>query len=472
MISTPAQRDPVPEQANIYNTTFWLAYVANVLIVTAHSLTFRFADYVKNLGGNEDLSGRVMSVAVIAAVFFRFFLGQKIDQSGTRRIWLFSTIVFIASCAMFLFLNRLGIGLYLSRILFNGSLAGMLSCSIVNIQNLAPADRRTEIIGSLGSSGFIAMVLGPWIGDLIFRPFHGDSTNMLPFWIMWGSAGIMGVIYLGIVLLITRDEIGQAHSPTPAGHTLLLQHWPGPILWGAVVVGVNFTVISVFLIRFARHIGIEGMGVFFSAYAITAFLFRVGASGIARRVGRHRVVLIGLLGMAVGQFLFLPVDREWKLVFPALFAGFGHALLFPVVVSLGSGAFPLKYRGTGTTLVLGFTELGTIISAPILGAGIVWLDPYGFNAMFIAVGAFTLVVMVYYALTAARQPDVDRFPQDLVDERSRNCMAPFPVVANPSDRIDPERTPDYNAPGADIPAPEPHGTGAIPEPVVCRSPEK
>ncbi|MCA9098623.1 MAG: MFS transporter, partial [Planctomycetaceae bacterium] len=153
MISTPAQRDSIPEQANIYNTTFWLAYVANVLIVTAHSLTFRFADYVKNLGGNEDLSGRVMSVAVIAAVFFRFFLGQKIDQSGTRRIWLYSTLVFIASCAMFLFLNRLGIGLYLSRILFNASLAGMLSCSIVNIQNLAPANRRTEIIGSLGSSG-------------------------------------------------------------------------------------------------------------------------------------------------------------------------------------------------------------------------------------------------------------------------------------------------------------------------------
>lgn len=469
MISTPASREAAPASASIYNTTFWLAYLANVLIVTAHSLTFRFADYVKFLHGDEDLSGRVMSIAVMAAVFFRFFLGQKIDQSGTRRIWIFSTVVFIASCVLFLSLRSLGIGLYVSRILFNGSLAGMLSCSIVNIQDLAPANRRTEIIGSLGSSGFIAMILGPWLGDLIFYPFRNDPTNMLPFSLMWGSAGVMAIVYLGIVLLITRDEVKHVHQPTPAGHALLWQYWPGPILWGAVVVGVNFTVVSVFLTRFAQHIGISGLGPFFTSYAITAFLFRVGASGMASRFGRHRVVLVGLLGMAIGQFTFLAVDNEWMLVIPAIFAGFGHALLFPVVISLGSGAFPMKYRGTGTTLVLGFTELGTIISAPILGAAIVRLEPYGYTAMFVGTGCFTLATMVYYALTAARHPDVDRFPQDLAEERRRNSMAPFPIVSNPSDRIDSDETESSESESSPV---EARGAAAIPEPVVCRSPEK
>ncbi len=48
--------------------------------------------------------------------------------------------------------------------------------------------------------------------------------------------------------------------------------------------------------------------------------------------------------------------------------GFGHALLFPAVVSLGSEAFPREYRGTGTTIVMGFFDVGTFVSAPILGA--------------------------------------------------------------------------------------------------------
>jgi len=216
-LSSPS-RDVPPPPASIYNTSFWLAYVANVLVVSAHSLTFRFADYVKLLGGDEDLSGRIVSVAVIAAVLFRFVLGQKIDQEGTRRLWIFSSLVFIASCAMFLWLDSLGSVMYAARILFNGSLAGMLSCSIVNIQNGAPAERRTEIIGSLGSSGFIAMVLGPWMGDLIFGPWMAkllirfSSSPMAPYWLMWGTAGVMGIVYLGIVMVLTRHEVrGERH---------------------------------------------------------------------------------------------------------------------------------------------------------------------------------------------------------------------------------------------------------------------
>lgn len=462
MISSSPSRETHSESSQIYNASFWLAYVANVLVVTAHSLTFRFADYVKHLGGDEDLSGRIMSIAVVAAVIFRFFVGQKIDQQGTRKIWVGSSLVFIASCAMFLTLTSTGPAMYVARILFNGSLAGMLSCSIVSIQNLAPADRRTEIIGSLGSSGFIAMILGPWLGDLIFRV---SPVGMAPFRTMWATAGVMGVVYLGIVAYLTRNDVRQKPQLTPPGHTLLWRYWPGPILWGAIVVGVNFTVISVFLIRFARQINIQGLGVFFTAYAITAFLFRVGASGIASRFGRHRVVMIGLLGMAIGQFLFLLVKSEWSLVLPAIFAGFGHALLFPVVVSLGSGTFPLKYRGTGTTLVLGFTELGTIISAPILGVAIVGLAPHGFTAMFVGTGTFTLGVLVYYAMTAARQPDIDRYPQDLRDlTRSREpVVETLPAIPQPSFRKDSLVT-------ASLESRSGGGAGGA-EPAICRSAE-
>lgn len=464
MIASSPARETQSPSTQIYNASFWLAYLANVLVVTAHSLTFRFADYVKHLGGNEALSGRIMSVAICAAVIFRFYIGQKIDQQGTRRIWLASSLVFIVSCLAFLSLNSVGWPMYVARILFNGSLAGMLSCSIVSIQNLAPADRRTEIIGSLGSSGFIAMILGPWLGDLIFSTTRGNSNQMLPYSFMWGTACAMGVVYLWIVNYLTRNDAKKKPQATPPGYTLLWRYWPGPILGGAIVVGVNFTVISVFLIRFAREIGIDKLGVFFTAYAVTAFLFRVGASGIAARCGRHRVVLIGLLGMAVGQFLFLTVRNEWMLILPATCAGFGHALLFPVVVSLGSGAFPLKYRGSGTTLILGFTELGTIISAPILGTAIVNLDPYGYAAMFVGTGLFTLAVMVYYALTAARLPDVDRYPQDLRqlarEERTKVTSEPAPVAGSSEPQELPVR-----------PLLETRTPAVAAEPVVCRSPE-
>ena len=44
------------------------------------------------------------------------------------------------------------------------SLAGMFTCSIVHIQNQVPAERRTEVIGNLGSSGFLGMIVGSLLG--------------------------------------------------------------------------------------------------------------------------------------------------------------------------------------------------------------------------------------------------------------------------------------------------------------------
>ena len=115
--------------------------------------------------------------------------------------------------------------------------------------------------------------------------------------------------------------------------------------------------------------------------------------------------------MTVGQLLFLVVTHDWLLILPAVVCGFGHALLFPAIVSIGAGRFPVQYRGSGTTLVLGFTEMGTALAAPLLG----WLidkgnaggGTRGFSWMFIAASAFACVGLAYYALTAARRPDHD-----------------------------------------------------------------
>jgi MFS family permease len=109
------------------------------------------------------------------------------------------------------------------------------------------------------------------------------------------------------------------------------------------------------------------------------------------------------------------VSRDWQFLLPALGCGFGHALLYPAIVSLGAGAFPRRYRGLGTTLVLGLIEFGTAVSPPILGAII---DHWGFDIMF-DLAAFTgFAVMLYYGLTKARQPDSDNDPEPevLLDE--------------------------------------------------------
>lgn len=392
----------------IYGRSFWLAYSANLMLVCANSLTFRFAEYIAARDGTEELAGAIVQAGLFAAIACRFILGGAIDHYGPRLIWLLSGVVYIAGGLAFLIPEKLSPVVWAARIAYQTGLAGMFSCSIVHIQNQVPAHRRTEVIGSLGSSGFVGTIVGTQFSDLIFTWLPAGEPRFIA---MFGGAAALGLVHSMVVLALTQDELHLSPAATPGPFRLLFRYWPGPIVVVAIAQGSGFVVTTVFLTRYATAMDFRGIALFFLPYAVTAFACRWIFRDWGTSFGRHRMVLWGLSGMTVGQLLFLIVTREWLLVLPAIVCGFGHALLFPAIVSIGAGRFPLQYRGSGTTLVLGFTELGTALAAPLLGLlidkGNAGGGTRGFSWMFISASAFACVGLVYYALTAARKPDHD-----------------------------------------------------------------
>ena len=407
-VPPPAELPVSDTDDAIYGRGFWLAYAANLMLVCANCLTFHFADFISSLGGTEELSGEIVRAGLIAAIVCRLGLGRAIDHFGTRSIWLASSVVYIAGGLAFLLPERLSAIIWMARIAYTTGLAGMFSCSIVHIQNQVPASRRTEIIGSLGSSGFVGTILGTQLGDLIFKFLPDDQ---LRFTAMFGGAAALGLVHALVVFWLTRDDLHEQPLATPGPFRLMVRHWPGPILVVAAAQGTSFVVTTLFLTRFATAMKLSGIALFFLVYSLTAFTCRWMFRDWGATFGRHGMVLWGLSGLAVGQLLFLTVSSDLLLLLPAVVCGFGHALLFPAIVSIGAGRFPVHYRGTGTTLVLGFTELGTAIAAPLLGMlidrGNVDGATRGFSWMFMSASAVSGLAAVFYALTAARHPDHD-----------------------------------------------------------------
>jgi MFS family permease len=399
-------------ETEIYGRDFWLAYLANVLLVCANSLTFRFAEFIAALGDSrtEELSGRIIRWGLIAAIVARLWLGRAIDRYGTRRMWLLSSVLFLTGGATLLSIRELSPLVWFARIAYQVGLAGMFSCSIVHIQDQVPAHRRTEIIGSLGSSGFVGTIIGTQLSDLFFNWL---PPGMPRFVAMFGGCTLLGVLHTIVVFILTRHDEHHSPAETPGAFRLLFRHWPGMVTLVAVAMGTSFSVTTVFLTRYATSLHLRGIGTFFFIYAVTAFCCRWLFRQSGETFGRHWMVLWGLGGLAVGQCLFLIVQADWQFIFPAVSCGFGHALLFPAVVSIGAGRFPIEYRGSGTTLVLGFTELGTAVSAPLLGRlidlGNLSGEGLGFSYMFLTAGAVAALTGIVYTLTAARQPDRDLF---------------------------------------------------------------
>jgi MFS family permease len=434
MSTTPLALDSNSDSGgNIYNKVFWLSYAANAAMVTANALTFRFAEFVSHLGGDEVTAGAIVSAGMIGALVARLGMGQTIDHYGTRIVWPAASVLFIAACTMFVVGNELSWVLYAARVTFAVGLAGMVTCSMVHIQNQVPAYRRTEVIGSLGSSGFIGMIAGTQFGDMIF---HFVPDGRLRYVILFGSALVLALFYLVTVVMLTLRDGHEPPERSQAAHKLLFRFWPGNVVLAAIMIGVAFTVISVFLTRFATSRRLGGIGPFFASFCVWAFFLRVIARRWSRTIGRHRLILLGLTGQAIGMATLPWVTRSWQFMFPAIGYAFGHALLFPSVVSLGAGAFPKEYRGTGTTIVLGFTEIGAMISAQPLGWMIV---EHGFGPMFLSVSIAGLLVAGIYFATEARKHDEDVLKEEDVpnnrDVRQRDSDDEGDVDANePSPR--------------------------------------
>jgi MFS family permease len=396
-----------PDELRLYGAQFWIAYVANMLIVTANTLTFRFSEFIVSLGGSAADAGFIIGVGTGVSVLARLWMGRAVDQAGPRWVWVGSAAALSVASLSFIAIEHLGPLIYAVRILYACGLAGVFSCSVIHLCTGVPPWRRAELIGTLGTSGFIGAIIGPQLGDWVFRT---AALHEHRFWIMFGLAGAIDAAYMMLVVYLTRHTQRPAPHEPPALLSLLVHHWPGTIAIVAMMMGMALVVPATFLTLFRDYRGLEGIGKFFWFYAPTAILMRLAGRRWQEQIGRRFAAFLGLLSLMSSMLLYLLVQTEWGLALPALAAGTGQALLFPAVTTLGAEAFPERNRGTGTTLILGFVDIGALCGAPTLG---LLIDHFGFRTMFLCVAG-----MIAFVATVFLAASIRRWRQALIEVES------------------------------------------------------
>lgn len=399
-------RDAPPQIARLSDPIFVFSWIANFLLVMANAAVFIFADWIawlataglgKAASYHEELPGRIIQAGLAAAIVSRLFLGQTIDRFGVRRVWMALAFSTLLGSTVFVAVSAVSPMLYVGRVLYAVGISGMFTCSMFHIQVCVAEHRRTEFLGLLGSSGFVGMICGTQLVDLLKWLNDGDRIY---FRYTFGAVILCNAGYMVLAWLATRGFPKPEREIRPSLVRMMKDYWPGPIVIVAMVMGLIFTVPSLYLVRFTTHAGLGGIAGYWTAYALTALVVRMGTAQLSQKVGRYRLVSIGVLCQGVGLLCIIPATQPWHLVAAAIVSGFGHAFLFPSIVSLGSGRFPAKYRGSGTNLALGFVDLGTALSAPILGRIIDMevFDRVGYPQMFFAAGMTAVALAIGWQL--------------------------------------------------------------------------
>jgi MFS family permease len=388
------------EPDSAYDRIFWLTYLANGLITVANAMLVRYADFVTLLGGEERQLGFIVGVGMVGGIGMRFVQGVGIDHYGSGRIWRWSTAVFSASLAAHLLLNTAhGPAVFVVRTIMQSSLAGIFGASITFVSLRVRPQRMAEMIGTLGTSGFIGILIGPLLSDRICGEGHiGREQVQLLFCTAATVAALAGVV----TWFATRHDVMPVRRRRPSLWRVIHRYTQIPVAIVAVAMGAGFAIPMTFLRPFAAEMHLSHIGLYFAVYAVSAFVTRLATRQLFEQYGTRPWMILGMACLTISFALYLPVEKTWHLFAPGAIAGIAHAMLFPSVVSTGTTAFPKRYRGVATSMMLATFDFGVLLGAPVVGAFLQYAkqrsaSPY--SMMFISVAGLFLVITAFAAVS-------------------------------------------------------------------------
>ncbi len=403
-LDSPSEKSIAAEIAEPrgYDRVFWLTYLSNGLTTFANGMMVRYSDFVDVIGGDEQQLGLIVGVGMIGSILIRLAQGDAIDRYGAGKIWFWSVATYSVSLMLHLAVsNAYSPAAFVVRTLMQGSLAGIFGSSITFVALRVPPKRMAEIVGALGTSGFLGLMVGPLISDWLGSGHAVPKTMVAQ---MFWTAAAMAVSSAIVTWFAIQGSSPPTHQSRPSIFKVVRQYHPIMISATAAVMGAGFAIPATFLRPFAIDAELAGVGLFFVVYAVMGFTARLASRSLFERFGNRPWIAVGLFLLSISFLLYLPVTRTSHLIAPAALAGIAHALLFPSIMSAGTAVFPRQYLGVATSLILAMFDVGTFVAAPIVGVFLRYakpVTPHAYQWMFASVACVFASVTVLFLFSAA-----------------------------------------------------------------------
>ncbi len=369
----------------IPSLAFLLALASNILFwLSIQSLFPVLPLYIASLGGTPTDNGLATFSAAIGAVLSRVFLGTLTDRVGRKPVMLIGGILAGVSSVLYGLAHTIP-GLVAACALSGIGIAAFTTGFQALLADLAPPQRRGEVLGWGGNSMALAALVGPLAGDWI--------TLHQGFPVTFGAAALAGALCTLASIMIrepsreTRRAIG---APPLQGlqETLALRN----VRVGIAAVspmGMAFGAMITFWPLVAQQVHLNTVGAFYSVYALGQLAVQTLAGRLSDRIGRGRVMLPGMLlaGMA---FASIPLGRSDAASLLVAFAcGAGLGIARPAIDALVLDGVPITLRGTAVAVEFTLNDVWIGLGSALLGS---LASAAGYDAMYAVAGAACVVV--------------------------------------------------------------------------------
>ncbi|WP_017314641.1 MFS transporter [Mastigocladopsis repens] len=358
--------------------------------------------YIESVGATKQQIGIVMGSFAIGLLLFRPWLGRLADSRGRKIVLLIGTLV--AAIAPLGYLSVKSIPLLIGLRAFHGiSIAAFTTGFNALVADIAPLEKRGEIIGYMSLVNPIGVAVGPALGGYL-QAGVGDKILFLI------TAELAFVAFLAILPIVNPPIAEQQQNDSKNN-----QFWrilvsprvrtPAIIMF---LVGLAFGALHTFIPLFIKSTGVElNPGLFYTAGAVASFGVRLFTGKASDRLGRGLFITLSLVFYTLSLSVLWLANTPTAFLLAAMIEGAASGTLIPMTAAIMVDRAHPYERGRIFAICLTGLDVGIAIAGPAFG----WVaEQVGYSNMFGLCGLLTFLgIFIFVTLSSKDLPSSIRF---------------------------------------------------------------
>jgi MFS family permease len=360
---------------------------------------FVYANWVSRLPRIQELYdaddrkiGFVLLASALGAVFAMPFTGWVIIKNGSRKITLFSLILYCVFVPLIPFMP----GYFALLILYfcMGAITGTLDVAMNAQAVLVEQQYKRPIMTSFHAFFSIGMALGAWCGALFADLSYGVFTHFIAISLL----SLIAAIWVRYNLVHDRPTVaGTSDGP--------LFRLPTPALAGVGIIAFccmigegSMADWSVNYMENIAHSSLALAPIALSAFATAMTIGRIFGDWARERVGDGKLIVAGGVTSTLGLATLLLLPTEYVVIGGCFLIGIGLSTIVPITYSIAGNTKELP-SGVGIAMVTTVGYTGFLLGPPVIGFVSEWKDlRFG-----LAIVAILFLIMTVLGIFLARR---------------------------------------------------------------------
>jgi len=343
--------------------------------------------FLEERGYSNALVGAIMSMATVAALLRPLF-GRLADLKGRKAALLSGTFVLGASTFLYAAFST-ALPLLVIRFLNGLGLAAFHTAAYAVVSDLAPATRRLQAIAFFYISVDVTIAAAP----VVARTME-SALGFTPVYIL---ASCLAVLAFFSSLLL-RETRGAEERAAREKHRVRLTPLQRTVFLTTMGFTLTFGTLQTFIVLSSQKKGLEQGELFFTVFAVTLIVFRLGVGRRADYWERRSLILasaaVTLAGLAILSF----AGSMFHLLLGSFLYALGFAYLPTTLSALLLDHTDAADRGAALGIFMAVFDLGIGLGGIALGP---LADLWGYTAMYLSGGTLACVCLALFAARTA-----------------------------------------------------------------------